>query len=108
GASLLKSHMSQLLHEQMVEGSNQASYAVPAIIILDELIDFALCMMNQAHVIDAQERAQMDEAYRHFSLGQDINLERETQRAALMEWSQEALFNLFTTHIRELPQKITA
>lgn len=108
GASLLKSHMSQLLHDQLAMGAQGADHIVPAIIIWDELVDFALCMMNQAHVSDAQERAQMDEAYRHFSLGQDINLERETQRAALMEWSQEALFNLFTTHMAELPQKISA
>jgi diguanylate cyclase len=107
GASQLKSHMSQLLIDELEQDEGQAAYLVPSIIILDELLDFALCMMNQAHSSDAQERAQMDEAYRHFSLGQDIHLERETQRAALMEWSQTALFSLFTTQVQDVPQKIS-
>lgn len=108
GASQLKSHMASLLSQTLANDPEQAPYLVPSIIILDELVDFALCMMQNAHLSDAQERAQMDEAYRHFSLGQDIHLERETQRAALMEWSQAALFNLFTTGVKELPQKISA
>src|SRR5690606_27237874 len=45
-------------------------------------------------VSDTKSRSQTDEAFGLFSLGQDINLERETQRAALMERSQSVLFSL--------------
>src|SRR5690606_8719255 len=44
---------------------------------------------------DARKSAQTDEAYRAFTLSHDIPLERESQRAALMEWSQSLLFNLY-------------
>lgn len=64
------------------------------IIFLGEAIDYAMRFMTAAYVSDTRSRAQTDEAFRLFSLGQDINLERETQRAALMEWSQSVLFSL--------------
>jgi diguanylate cyclase len=105
GASQLKSHMSRLLAEQT---QGDAALMAASIIILDECLDFSLCLMGKAYVMDAQERAQTDEAFRHFSLGQDINLERETQRAALMEWSQSALFNLFGNPGNHQPQKLSA
>src|SRR5690606_26777509 len=43
---------------------------------------------------DTAAGARLDEAYRLFSLDQDIAVEKETQRAALMEWSQRTLFGL--------------
>lgn len=105
GASLLKSHLSTLLVEELAD---QPRLLAAAIIIFDEMVDFALCLMGKAYVSEARERAQADEAFRHFSLGQDINLERETQRAALLEWSQGALFNLFGGQRNEPPQKLSA
>lgn len=105
GASLLKSHLSRLLIE---EYRDQPEMMGTAIIIWDELVDFALCLMGKAHASDAQERAQVDEAFRHFSLGQDINLERETQRAALMEWSQSILFDLIGNNRREQPKRLSS
>lgn len=66
-----------------------------AVIYTGTLIDFALQVMSQAFVRSAASRVQTDEAYRLFSLGQDVSLDRESQRAALMEWSQGVLFNLY-------------
>lgn len=105
GASVLKSHMSKLLIERLAD---QPQLLPSAIIIADEMLDFALCRMTKAYVNDAQEGAQVDEAFRHFSLGQDINLERETQRAALMEWSQSVLFDLIGNRRREAPQRLSS
>lgn len=64
------------------------------LILLDEIIDYAMRLMSAAYVTDTKLRVQTDEAFRLFSLGQDVNLERETQRATLMEWSQSVLFGL--------------
>src|SRR5690606_35097534 len=58
--------------------------------------DIAIEIMSQAFVKDARESAQTDEAYRAFTLSHDFPLERESQRAALMEWSQSLLFNLYS------------
>lgn len=104
GASLLKSHLSHLLMEHLTD---QPELMICSIIIFDEMMDFALCLMSKAYVSDAQKRAQVDEAFRHFSLGQDINLERETQRAALMEWSQSILFDLIGNRHNEAPQRLS-
>lgn len=66
-----------------------------ALILLDQRIDHAMRLMSQAYVSGTMRRAQIEESFRLFALGQDITLERESQRAALMEWSQTALFALF-------------
>lgn len=66
-----------------------------ALILLGQRIDHAMRLMSQAYVSGTLRRAQVDESFRQFALGQDITLERESQRASLMEWSQTALFSLF-------------
>ena len=65
------------------------------IVHVSNAIDIAIEIMSQAFVKDARESAQTDEAYRAFTLSHDFPLERESQRAALMEWSQSLLFNLY-------------
>lgn len=104
GASLLKSRMASHLLADRNEEADMAS----TLVMIDELVDFSIGAMSKAYLSDARERAQVDEAFRHFALGQDINLERETQRAALMEWSQEALFNLFGASENDDPKKLGA
>ena len=53
-------------------------------------------------------RAKAEEAFRLYNLGQDINLERETQRAALMEWSQRMLFSLLGSQPSPNPPPLAA
>ena len=61
----------------------------------DAAIDMAIEVMSRTFVADTTQGARTEEAYRLFSLGQDVTLERETQRAALLEWSQTVLFALY-------------
>lgn len=90
GASLLKSRIGCLVSKH----SPDPHIAQTTLIMLDELFDYALNIMSEAYVTDIRDRAKVDEAFRLYNLGQDINLERETQRSALMEWSQHVLFEL--------------
>ena len=90
GMTLLKSAIAM----RVVERQRCPRAATTTIMLLGELIDYAMRLMTAAYVLDTSRRVQTDEAFRLFSLGQDINLERETQRAALMEWSQSVLFGL--------------
>jgi len=90
GARLLKTHIARRLEETQLGRAALAS----AITYVDGLIDIAIGLMSEAYVRDTKRGAQTDEAYRLFSLGQDVSLERESQRAALMEWSQALLFQL--------------
>ncbi|MFD2238139.1 GGDEF domain-containing protein [Aureimonas populi] len=91
GASLVKSGIARRLPASSLTGEEMAA----VLILLDERVDLAMRLMSEAYFIGTRQRAQVDEAYRLFSLGQDISMERESQRAALMEWSQSALFGLF-------------
>jgi diguanylate cyclase len=61
---------------------------------VDDLIDIAIELMSMAFVRGAERSARTEEAYRLYSLGQNISLERERQRAALLEWSHQVLFAL--------------
>lgn len=91
GAALVKGavarHLMQLDLSREVLGE--------ALMQLGRRIDYSMQLMSQAYVSGSMRRAQLDESFRLFALGQDITLERESQRAALMEWSQAVLFALF-------------
>lgn len=58
------------------------------------LMDLALELMSEAYQRNTQRSARTDEAYRLFSLGQNMSVERERQRSVLLEWGQEILFAL--------------
>lgn len=90
GASLIKSDVGRILLSN--HGNREGA---TAIVLLNEVIDFAMLLMSQAYVSGVAQRAKIEEAYRLFTLGQDVSVERESQRAALLEWSQSAIFSLF-------------
>ncbi|CAH1687726.1 Putative Heme-regulated two-component response regulator [Hyphomicrobiales bacterium] len=93
GASLVKQRLIVLLNER-TDLDRQGFASV--ILLLSQRIDRAMGLMSRAYVTRATQGAEADEAFRLFALGQDIGLERESQRAALMEWSQSVLFGLFS------------
>ncbi|WP_312814367.1 GGDEF domain-containing protein [Brevundimonas sp.] len=91
GASVLKSRMSELVLESDLNRADAAR----AIIQTDALIDQAIAIMSEAYMQGSMRRAQVDESYRLFALGQDIAHERDGQIAALFEWLQNVLFQMF-------------
>ena len=91
GARLLKN---EIVRQLELEVTSREALA-RLIVHVSNAIDIAIEIMSQAFVKDARESAQTDEAYRAFTLSHDFPLERESQRAALMEWSQSLLFNLY-------------
>jgi diguanylate cyclase len=91
GGSVLKTEIGF----KLVEAGYPERTTTDAIMMVDDLIDYAMRLMSAAYFKDTKRSVRNDEAFRLFSLGQDINLERETQRAALMDWSQTVLFGLF-------------
>ncbi|AYG94494.1 diguanylate cyclase [Brevundimonas naejangsanensis] len=86
GAAVLKGRIADLLAD------DEARF--DQLRLVGERIDAALLLMSQSYVKGTMNRARMDEAYRLFSLDQDIHFERESQRASLMEWSQKTLFRI--------------
>jgi diguanylate cyclase len=59
------------------------------------LIDLAMEIASSAYVAGTARNVRTDEAYRLFSLSQNISVERERQRAALLEWGHQLLFALY-------------
>ncbi|WP_230532204.1 GGDEF domain-containing protein [Microvirga roseola] len=90
GADLLKSSIFERLQQTGLERDRLWEATVYA----TGLMDCAIEIMSQSFVRSTASRAQTDEAYRLFSLGQDITVDKESQRAALMEWSLGVLFSL--------------
>lgn len=104
GMTLLKTEISV----RAIQLDPDAKSVAETIILLGEAIDYAMRLMTAAYVSDTNLRAQTDEAFRLFSLGQDITLEREKQRAALMEWSQSVLFGLLGLQTHPLSNPLSA
>ncbi|QTL02534.1 diguanylate cyclase [Aquabacter sp. L1I39] len=83
-------------------------HLVALIRVMNARVDAAVAIMTDAYMARSVQRAQMDEAYRLFELGQDITLEHERQRAELMEWSQGLLFSLLEPGMRAPLRRISA
>ncbi|MFG1393101.1 GGDEF domain-containing protein [Xanthobacter agilis] len=90
GAALLKAEMSDLLIKSELDRAALAS----TLVFVDARMDWAMGLMSEAYMQGSMRRAQVDEAFRLFAVGQDVSLTRETQNAALMEWLQSILFPL--------------
>ncbi len=90
GARVLKAAIFHLLAEQNLP-PEQHLRAMPYV---GQVMDLALELMSAAFVRNSERSARADEAYRLFSLGQNMSVERERQRSVLLEWGQEVLFML--------------
>ena len=91
GARLLKN---EIIGQLQNRDNTRAEFAVLSGYV-SNVINIAIEFMSQAFVSNTKTDAKTDEAYRVFALSQDVSLERESQRAALMEWSQSVLFSLY-------------
>lgn len=89
-AAILKRELCTIL----IAGELDRAELAVAVGLVNTRIDSAVALMSDAYMKDSVRRAQVDEAYRLFALGQDMTLERETQRATLTEWFESILFPL--------------
>jgi diguanylate cyclase len=69
---------------------------VEAVMYVDSLIDLAFEVMSSAFVASHERTARIDEAYRSFSSSQNMSLERERQRSALLDWENRYLQAVMT------------
>jgi diguanylate cyclase len=84
GARYLKHWIYEYLADEPQLGRFELGQAIAYV---NDLIDLAFETMNASFVSNADRDARTDEAYRLYSLGQNLGTERERQRAALMEWN---------------------
>jgi diguanylate cyclase len=90
GARLIKLDLSTALAPQFAD----LALFEKSVSYVSQLIDLALELMSASYERNSQRSAREDEAYRLYSVGQNIAVERERQRAVLLEWGQEVLFSL--------------
>lgn len=91
GARWLKKRLIELV-EQRTELEQSQRHAVCHLgtQIMDLAIEIMCVAFSQSH--DRNSRA--EEAYRLFSVSQNIGAERERQRAALLDWENQLMFDL--------------
>ena len=82
---------------------------VEAVLYAGALIDIAFEVMSSAYVASNEQNSRVDEAYRVFASGQNMMLEKERQRAALLDWENQFLFAMAAQQQREeLPRQAEA
>jgi len=90
GAGCLKSRFFALLDEA---GLSDADNSL-AVRMFVELIDHAMEIISRAYASSHDRNARSEEAYRLFSVAQNVGAEKERQRAALLDWENQLMFDL--------------
>lgn len=89
GARALKTRLAQLVHAGVAANDDRAAQLTR---LAFDLIDMAMEIMSQAYASSHDRNARAEEAYRLFSVAQNIGAEREKQRAALLDWENQLMF----------------
>ena len=92
GARQLKSHLSRLLLESELDAQLQHA----ATRLACQLIDLTMEIMSQAYSASHDRNSRAEEAYRLFSVSQNLGAEKERQRGALLDWENQLMFALAT------------
>lgn len=73
--------------------SDMPRHTLPAMIATaSDTMGIAIDIMNTSYAAETRRSERSSEAFRLFSLGKNLQQEREAQRAALAEWMQEVMF----------------
>ena len=70
---------------------------------ISSLLENAIDIISGSYVKCTERVGRADESYRSFTLGHNIQVEKERQRAVLMEWAHHVLFSLHRPGPRTLP-----
>src|SRR5690606_10564184 len=84
-------HLKQRLHARLEAAFADAERAAALGYAVDS-IDMAMELMSHAYGQANVRNSRAEEAYRLFSVSQNIGTERERQRAALLDWENQLMF----------------
>src|SRR5690606_18471393 len=90
GARYPKGRLRRLVERQATEAVTRRDAARLGADIIDLAVEIICFAYSQSH--DRNSRA--EEAYRLFSVAQNLGAEKERQRAALLDWENQLMFNL--------------
>lgn len=100
GARLLKEQFAVILHQTLPPAQATAASSFCA-----TLIDLAMEIMSHAYSTSHDRKSRAEESYRLFAVTQNIASEKEKQRAALLDWENQMMFDV-ATHLtaEQLPR----
>lgn len=89
GARLLKHQLISVLREEQSpqDAANASLFAAT-------LIDLAMEIMSHAYSNSHDRNSRAEESYRLFAVTQNIATEKEKQRAALLDWENQLMFDI--------------
>jgi len=90
GSRSLKGRLRQLLEQRELAEPIRRKAARMGADLIDLAVEIICFAYSQSH--DRNSRA--EEAYRLFSVSQNIGVEKERQRAALLDWENQLMFDL--------------
>jgi diguanylate cyclase len=71
---------------------------------VSNVVDMSIELRSSVYLRDVTVQSRIDEAYRLHALGQNLGMERERQRAALMEWGHRVLTEFHRAPVASLPR----
>lgn len=69
-----------------------------AIAYTSQITSFAIEIMCHSYSSHHERNSRTEESYRLFSISQNISTEKERQRAALLDWENQLMFNMTINH----------
>ncbi|PAU89857.1 diguanylate cyclase [Pseudomonas sp. WN033] len=90
GARCLKDRFVELLDHADSQAEGQRLAAAR---LLSDTIDLAMEIMSHAYSVSHDRNSRTEEAYRLFAMTQNIANEKERQRAALLDWENQLMFD---------------
>lgn len=95
GARHIKDHFIYLLSQ----GSDlPQQQAVAAVRLMSDTIDLAMEVMGHAYSVSHDRNSRAEEAYRLFAITQNITNEKDQQKAALLDWENQLMFEQAVGH----------
>lgn len=91
GARNLKKRFYDLIGADAQFSANEAVFGLR---LVSNIMDLSMEIMSQAYENSHDRNSRAEEAYRLFSVVQNVTAERERQRAALLEWENQLMFAL--------------
>lgn len=104
GARVLRGRITNRLCDGDI-GHREGLYE--AIVYVSESFDYALEVMNSAYSQSRETGARVEESFRLFSVSQDLLVEKERQRAALLDWENQLVYFLASGASFDLLPKIS-
>lgn len=89
GARCLKDSFASLVKNEALSGEQR----IQAMRFVSDTIDLTMEIMGQAYSISHDRNSRAEEAYRLFAITQNIANEKDQQRAAVLHWENQLMFD---------------